>query len=1492
MNKKVLFKRAISALMSMVLIGTSLNSANNTSYVQAVGADTRTAIEAFKNPSATEKPMARMWFPDAYAGIDDNDTIAKQINALADAGFGGVEIAMLADGASFNNEDAATIGWGSVAWKELLRKTLKAANAIEGGFTVDITLTAHWPLTINNIDPNDEAASQEMTSTYNKISASSVSGGAITVSGGAIDITLPETDYFDQLDVPFIFTDKLVSVSVVRVDSVDGSGNLVLDYSSIKDVTDKTTTTGITSAAGIPDATALSTIPAYSGWNEDKLADYFGAAADPSISGKIDENGNRKRMADTQDNYVTDLSGLSDIAASEGDTIQAGDYILLSTFRRGTGQIFSDGGFGGYSVSMKNRCYVPNYFSVDGVNAVANYWNANILNDSELVSLLRENGSSIFEDSIELSHSSSFWTGAMMSDLTQIKGNDYTYSAQFPVVIAVNDSSKLSFNDTAMADKIKEDYNSVLGTLYEEEHSKPIRDFAATFGYTFRAQTYTLTGLDIPGAAATIDIPEGDNACKGDGLRTLFGTKNLADKTYLSIEGVTGMGNNALNWEDVLTEVSQNYSDGVNHVILHGTPYSKTYNGYNSSWPGWLAFGNCFSDSYSYRQAYWDDAKGLTTFMAKTQAVLQTADAKIDLAVLNDKSTDFELNSGNGFQTLLDNGYSYNILSGSLLKQNSAVVTNGVLDAEGAAYKALILNNITTISTATMNKLISYAQAGLPIYVYNCNISSIYGTDSATDSVASLAAAYSNLLTVTYNGQSIVKVVSNQQEVLDDLATRNLAADSAYNQSGLETTHYLDGVDGTDYYYLYNNTQPNNSGMVNPGNGKNFKTGEIQTAVTLKGTGTPYALDAATGTITPIASYTVNDNGTITVPVFLSGAESVIIAIAENIAEFPAAPTVHALCTTDGDVVYTNNQLVFKADEAGTYHIQLSDGTTKTVVVEASPSDYVVDTTGWTLDFTSYAPDRTAGNLDTAGFNITSTTYTLYKDPSATIRTNVIFNNVSLGDIGDISASSEQLTAMDIDSMKNVSGTGYYTKTISLPSDWDNSTGAILDLSYHRDEVTAIIVNGTDVGLVSNITDQVDIGKYLVAGQENIIKIKIATNLVNRTLYENPWAGDGTTYDVLGTGTGGKPVQLGLTSRNANGLTAVSLLAYKNVVLYTSVNGISLNKASISLNAGSNTTLKATITPADATNQTVSWSSSDSNIVTVNSNGYVYAKAAGTATITATSADGSKTATCVVTVVTPSGSGVVVTNPGTSTTPTPTPVPTTTPKDTDGSTNTTDSSTSTATTNNKYVTAKTKTIADSTNQVLNQILNDSQHGSVVAVSSKKTITSAVEVTASVPDATVGQKVYIYKLNATTKKLEIIVGGFSNRVSEDGIVTFDVLEKGTYVVLTTKAPTSQVTTLINQISIKPSKSKVSIGNTSSMKVDLPVYLQKVSNLSAPTKSDAIGNVKITYKSSDSKIASVNKNGMITAKKPGSITVTATIQLYNGTKKTIKTKITVK
>ena len=78
--------------------------------------------------------------------------------------------------------------------------------------------------------------------------------------------------------------------------------------------------------------------------------------------------------------------------------------------------------------------------------------------------------------------------------------------------------------------------------------------------------------------------------------------------------------------------------------------------------------------------------------------------------------------------------------------------------------------------------------------------------------------------------------------------------------------------------------------------------------------------------------------------------------------------------------------------------------------------------------------------------------------------------------------------------------------------------------------------------------------------------------------------------------------------------------------------GVTLDKQTMNLTAGSTGSLTATINPANAANKSLTWTSDNTAVATVNENGVVTAVAEGTAKITVKTADGEKTAVCTVTV--------------------------------------------------------------------------------------------------------------------------------------------------------------------------------------------------------------------------------------------------------------------
>ena len=157
-------------------------------------------------------------------------------------------------------------------------------------------------------------------------------------------------------------------------------------------------------------------------------------------------------------------------------------------------------------------------------------------------------------------------------------------------------------------------------------------------------------------------------------------------------------------------------------------------------------------------------------------------------------------------------------------------------------------------------------------------------------------------------------------------------------------------------------------------------------------------------------------------------------------------------------------------------------------------------------------------------------------------------------------------------------------------------------------------------------------------------------------------------------------------------------------------------------------------------------------------------------------------------------------------------------------------------------------------------------------------------------------IYLYHYNPKTNKLETLPYSSGYQVDAEGYVTMEILHCSDYVLMTKAADNKSITSLLNQVIVKPSVTTLyaegSIRRTGRMELSLPPTLELVPSLKDKTSNPAIGAVTRTYKSSNKKIATVDNKGKITAVKAGKVTIYTTIKLYSGKSKTIATKITVK
>lgn len=121
------------------------------------------------------------------------------------------------------------------------------------------------------------------------------------------------------------------------------------------------------------------------------------------------------------------------------------------------------------------------------------------------------------------------------------------------------------------------------------------------------------------------------------------------------------------------------------------------------------------------------------------------------------------------------------------------------------------------------------------------------------------------------------------------------------------------------------------------------------------------------------------------------------------------------------------------------------------------------------------------------------------------------------------------------------------------------------------------------------------------------------------------------TVDQTGkvTAKAGGTVTITATANDGSGKSATC-----KVTIVQLVTKVALNYTTLTVGQGYNFKLDATVTPTDANNRELTWTSSNASTVMVLDDGVFYGKAAGTATITAKAKDaGGKSATCKVTVL-------------------------------------------------------------------------------------------------------------------------------------------------------------------------------------------------------------------------------------------------------------------
>lgn len=354
-------------------------------------------------------------------------------------------------------------------------------------------------------------------------------------------------------------------------------------------------------------------------------------------------------------------------------------------------------------------------------------------------------------------------------------------------------------------------------------------------------------------------------------------------------------------------------------------------------------------------------------------------------------------------------------------------------------------------------------------------------------------------------------------------------------------------------------------------------------------------------------------------------------------------------------------------------------------------------------------------------------------------------------------------------------------------------------------------VNVTDIK-VSGIT----LSASTLAMQTEDVKRLSVTNITpaNATNKALKWESKNTwvaTVDESGNVTAKNPGEATITvtaADNGGAQATCKVTVTERTAPVIKVTQIQLSQTRASLNEGKELQLTATVLPANATNQSLTWSSSVEGVATVDPTGKVTAIKAGTTVITATAKDDSGiSASCTVQVTVP--------------------------------------------------TVKVTGIT------LNKTTASVVKGKTVALTATVTPDTATDKT----------------IKWTTSNKNVAT------VSTDGVVT--AVAAGTATITATAADDSGVKATCKITVTNP---VVKVTKVTLNKTTASVVKGKTLTLTATVTPTNATNKKVTWKSSNTKIATVDSNGKVTAKAAGTATITCTAA--DGSGKSAACKITVK
>ena len=514
------------------------------------------------------------------------------------------------------------------------------------------------------------------------------------------------------------------------------------------------------------------------------------------------------------------------------------DYDLFAFYQYGTGEA--------YSPAISNS-YTINYLSTKGAEALIDYWDSSVLTEEVQTLIDQIDECDLYMDSLELSVHGSQTSGLLWcSDMLEQFSSRNTYSADvfLPFLIKMGGtfgSPNVYFyepadeKDQVWVDDLRNDFMQTQTELYTENCLQVLADWLHSRHMKLRAENSYGAPFEISEPAVALDYIETESMEFGNELdshRNMAGAAHLFNKR-MSSETVAFISGNYVYDNNYYRQIFyMQYASGIQKTVTHG--YSAEYGPEEYvQWPGFEGMDAVWSERFNKRQPAAVDYLAQNLHYSRLQKALEEGVPQMDLAILR---TDYAFNNrltnggminfvakgvySNRAHTqdawywrdmeLQNAGYTYDYFSPYLLLNEEVSCTNGLINADGAAYQGLILME-EEMPLAAAEQILAWAKEGLPILFVN-HTEEIVANDEVlkVNNGAAIRTGSNNsedeaLLSITEELKALPNVAEVESEedayeALQELGVRPRVKHSEANTCILPV---LRRTEEADYMYLY-----------------------------------------------------------------------------------------------------------------------------------------------------------------------------------------------------------------------------------------------------------------------------------------------------------------------------------------------------------------------------------------------------------------------------------------------------------------------------------------------------------------------------------------------------------------------------------------------------------------------------------------------------------------------------------------------------------------